>query len=90
MDWLHRLFSSDGFMPHGHCYLWRPEVLWLHVLSDGLIFLAYVTIPITLVYFIRKRKDLPFDWMFFCFGVFIVACGTTHAMEIWTLWTPVY
>ena len=37
-----------------------------------------------------KRKDLQFDWMFVCFAVFIVACGATHLMEIWTIWEPVY
>ena len=89
-DWLKTLFSADGFMPHGHCYLWRPGVVWLHVVSDALITLAYATIPFTLVYFVRKRRDLPFHWMFVCFGIFIIACGATHAMEIWTLWTPTY
>jgi len=39
------LFSADGFMPHGHCYLWRPGVLWLHIVSDALITLAYFSIP---------------------------------------------
>ncbi len=85
-----RLFSSDGFMPHGHCYLWNPGLVWLHVVSDALIALAYTSIPFTLVYFVRRRRDIPFNWMFLCFGLFIVACGATHVMEIWTLWTPVY
>ena len=70
-------------MPHGHCYLWRPGVVWLHVTSDALITLAYYSIPITLFYFVRKRKDLEFHWMFVCFAVFILACGSTHLMEIW-------
>jgi len=90
MSYIAHLFSTQGFMPHGHCYLWRPEIVWLHVISDSLIFLAYVSIPATLVYFVRRRKDLPFDWMFLCFGVFIVSCGLTHAMEVWTLWNPSY
>jgi two-component system sensor histidine kinase/response regulator len=90
MNFLHHLFSTDGFMPHGHCYLWDPWVVWLHVISDSLIALAYFTIPLTLVYIARKRKDMPFDWMFACFGIFILACGTTHVFEVWTLWTPVY
>jgi PAS domain S-box-containing protein len=90
MDWLNTVFSADGFMPHGHCYLWRPGVVWLHLVSDALIALSYATIPFTLVYFARKRRDLPFHWMFVCFGVFIIACGATHVLEIWTLWTPVY
>src|SRR5579859_873366 len=84
------LFSSDGFMPHGHCYLWRPGVLWLHIVSDAAIALAYYSIPITLLWFIRQRRDIPFNWMFLCFAVFIIACGTTHLMEIWVIWHPTY
>jgi signal transduction histidine kinase len=83
-------FSSEPFLPHGHCYLWDAGLLWFHIISDGLIALAYSTIPFTLVYFIRKRRDLPFNWMFFCFAVFIIACGATHVMEILVIWHPVY
>jgi len=90
MNWIHEFFSSGSFMPHGHCYLWLPGVLWLHVISDSLITLAYFSIPFTLVYFVRKRRDLEFHWMFICFAVFIVACGTTHLMEIWVIWHPTY
>jgi hypothetical protein len=90
LDFLQNLFSSGGLMPHGHCYLWNPRLVWLHVISDGLIALAYTSIPFTLVYLARKRRDIPFNWMFFCFGMFIIACGATHVMEIWTLWTPTY
>ncbi len=90
METLQRLLSTDGFMPHGHCYLWQPALVTLHLLSDGLIALAYTSIPFTLVYFVRKRRDVPFNWIFVCFGVFIIACGATHYMEIWTLWTPAY
>ena len=84
------IFSSSGFMPHGMCYLWQPGILTLHVTADALITLAYFSIPFTLLYFVRKRTDLQFNWMFVCFAVFIVACGTTHLMEIWTIWQPVY
>ncbi len=90
MDFLHALFSADGFMPHGHCYLWDPGLMRLHLISDFLIAAAYFTIPFTLIDFVRKRRDLPFNWMFVCFGIFIVACGMTHVMEIITLWKPYY
>jgi PAS domain S-box-containing protein len=90
IDLLRRFFSTDGFMPHGMCYEWDPGVIWLNVVSDGLIALAYYSIPLTLVYFVRKRKDLQFSWIFICFALFIVACGTTHFMEIWNIWHPVY
>lgn len=90
IELIEKLFSSDTFIPHGHCYLWQPELVWLHILSDSLIVLAYYSIPLTLVYFVQKRKDLPFDWIFLLFSAFIVSCGTTHLMEIWTLWHPTY
>ena len=90
MNLFTKLFSSDGFMPHGHCFLWNPSLVRLHVISDSLIALAYLTIPVTLIYIARKRKDIPFDWMLACFSVFILACGATHALEVWTLWTPTY
>jgi PAS domain S-box-containing protein len=83
-------FSTDGFMPHGMCYLWRPAILAVHVGSDSLIALAYFTIPFTLVYFSRKRAELRFMWIFLSFAIFIVACGASHVMEIWTIWFPMY
>ena len=88
---MNHLFDISRFMPHGHCYQWDPGILWTSVISDALIFAAYVSIPITLVFGImRRRKDLPFNWMFVCFGVFIIACGVTHLMEIITVWKPFY
>ena len=84
------LFADPDFMPHGMCYLWRPGILSLHVISDALITLAYFSIPFTLLYFVHTRRDLQFNWMFVCFAVFIVACGTTHLLEIWVIWYPAY
>lgn len=89
MDMGREMFSSY-FIPHGHCYLWKPGLVSLHVLSDGLITLAYFLIPIELIYIVKKRQDIPFDWLFMLFGSFIVCCGITHIMEIWTLWHPDY
>lgn len=84
------LFGGDDFMPHGMCYLWHPGVLGLHVVSDVLITAAYFSIPFTLAHFLRRRKDLEFNWMIGCFAMFIVACGTTHLLNIVTVWQPIY
>src|SRR5437016_628934 len=89
MEFLKQLLSRD-FTPHGFCYLWDPKIVWLHVISDGLITLSYYCIPIVLVYFIRKNRDLPFNRIFWMFGTFILACGTTHLMEIWNVWHGSY
>lgn len=90
MDFFQHLLAASEFIPHGHCYLWKPELVWLHVVSDTLIAIAYYSIPLTLLYFVAKRHDLPFHRIFLLFGAFIVACGTTHLMEVWTLWHPTY
>lgn len=90
MNFLREVFSSGAFMPHGHCYLWMPELVWLHVISDALIGIAYYSIPLILAYFVRKRTDLPFKGIFVLFSLFILFCGTTHFMSIWTLWHPTY
>jgi len=78
--------GSSDFMPHGYCYLWDPQILWLNVISDGLITLSYYTIPVILIYFINKNRNIPFNRIFWMFGTFILACGTTHLMEIWNVW----
>lgn len=89
VEFFRRLLSHD-FMPHGHCYFWRPEILWLHVISDLLIMAAYYSIPVMLIYFILKKRDVPFHWMFLMFGAFIFLCGTTHLMDVWTTWSAAY
>ena len=91
LSWLNDLLADTSrFMPHGYCYLWRPVILWLHAISDAIIALAYFSIPFALFYFVRKRIDLNYRWVFVLFGAFILLCGTTHLMSIWTIWHPSY
>ncbi|MFA5825809.1 MAG: PAS domain S-box protein [Gallionellaceae bacterium] len=83
-------FSTEGFMPHGHCYLWTPGLLWTFVIAEAVIVLAYFSIPFGLLYFVRKRTDLSFNWMFKLFSAFIFACGINHLLDIWTIWHADY
>lgn len=83
-------FYSGNFIPHGHCYLWKPELLGLNIISDSVIALAYYSIPIMLINLVYKRPDLPFNRVFLLFGAFIMSCGTGHLMAVWTLWYPDY
>lgn len=89
LEYFQNLFEND-FMPHGHCYYWQPDVLWTNVISDFFIGLAYYSIPVTLLYFIRKRQDISYGWMFVMFAIFIIACGTTHLVDVVTVWNPIY
>src|SRR3979490_3429162 len=89
-SYLSWLFSPQDYMPHGMCFLWQPELIALHVASDSAIALAYYSIPIALSYFVLKRTDLAFPGIFVLTSLFILACGTTHVMGVWTLWFPDY
>jgi len=89
LEFLQKILQAD-FLPHGTCYLWQPGVLWLNVISDLTISLAYYAIPVLLVWFLRKRNDLQFSWILLAFAAFILACGTTHLMAVWTVWHATY
>jgi len=66
--------------------MWKPDILWMHVVSDIVIALAYYSIPIALFYFVRKRHDLKYKSLFILFAAFILLCGTTHIMGVWSVW----
>jgi diguanylate cyclase (GGDEF)-like protein len=86
---LNKLFDGS-FMPHGHCLLWRWDLLFLHVTGDLLTFTAYFIIPLVLIYLVRKREDLKFDRIFLLFAAFIAFCGITHFMGLINIWHGYY
>jgi PAS domain S-box-containing protein len=90
LSFFRNVFSAD-FMPHGHCYWWKPDILWLHAISDFTIGVSYFAIAAMLFYLVkRKSRSLPFQGIFNLFGAFILCCGATHFLSIVTLWIPVY
>jgi signal transduction histidine kinase len=89
--WLGNLVQTDHFMPHATCYLRDPAIMLLHVASDTLIGVSYMTISVALMYLVQsKGREMQFQRLFLAFGLFIVTCGLTHFMEVWTVWQPVY
>ncbi|CAN5444051.1 hypothetical protein BH11MYX1_BH11MYX1_42220 [soil metagenome] len=89
MDFLHALIDPE-FMPHGHCYFWRPEMVWLQVVSNLVIGVSYTSISLTLFWLTRRIRGVPFHRAYLAFGAFIVLCGFTHFMDIVTVWRGVY
>ncbi|KAB7646173.1 sensor histidine kinase [Polymorphobacter fuscus] len=88
--YLQKLLGSTGLAPHGYCLLWDPVLIWTHVLADAVIGLSYFSIPVALAVFLTRRPDMRFRWIAWLFVAFILACGATHFMAIWTLWNPDY
>lgn len=90
-DFFARNLFNTSLEPHGYCLLWDPGLIYLHLSSDLLIGFSYVVISTGLVFLVYKtRKLIPFQWMFLAFGTFILACGFTHFIEVYTLWSSVY
>jgi len=86
-DWL---INPVGLTPHGFCLLWAPGLIWLHAISDTVIGVAYFSIPLALAYFAHRRADLQYRWVILLFVCFILACGMTHFLAVYTLWVAAY
>jgi signal transduction histidine kinase/DNA-binding response OmpR family regulator len=85
-----RLFDTSDYPPRWRCGTWSSGNAWLHISSDLMIWFAYLAIPLLLIYFVSRRKDVPFHGVFLLFGAFIVSCGTTHLLEAVIFWWPAY
>jgi PAS domain S-box-containing protein len=79
------------FMPHGYCYLWNSNLIGLTVITDSLVAIAYYSIPVAHFLLASKKKEtIPFRPLFMLFGLFILFCGGGHAIDILSIWKPVY
>ncbi|MCH9614932.1 MAG: hypothetical protein SP1CHLAM54_00060 [Chlamydiia bacterium] len=84
------LFFTGNWPPRWRCGTWSDALGYVHITSELMIFAAYMAIPLLLVYFLRKRKDVPFSGIFWLFAAFIIACGFTHLTEAIIFYYPVY
>lgn len=88
-DFWGRLFDPHGFVPHPSCGEWTRGLVWLHVGSDLGIWLAYLSIPLVLFYFVRRRA-VPFSSLFLLAALFVVASGFTHGVDALAFYHPIY
>ena len=82
---------SSDLLPLMYRYLGDSRLAWMHVFSDAVIGISYFVISGTLAHLIyRGRREIPFLWILVSFGLFIVAGGGTHLMDVMTVWHPYY
>ena len=87
------MFSNVSLMPHAVCWAAAPRLVWTMVVTNAITFLSYVTICLTLLLLARgTRRVIARDWAYFVvgFALFIVACGSTHLLEVITTWKPIF
>jgi signal transduction histidine kinase len=87
-DLLSQWFANGGFLPHARNGLWTPQLLFTHLFADVATGIAYYSIPLALMYFVRRRSDLDFRRVFVLLSIFMFASGTTHFVSIWAIWHP--
>jgi Cu+-exporting ATPase len=63
-----------------------PTLMMVMAMANASIAVSYFSIPVFLLVFARRRKDLPFSWILVTFGAFILACGSTHVFHMLALW----
>lgn len=90
LEFFTRLFDPTGFTPRRHCGNWSDELAWLHIGSDLFIWLAYISIPLMLIWFSRRWTVMPLRWLGLFFAGFILSCGFTHFIEAMIFFYPVY
>jgi len=84
---------SPSLMPHAVCWSADPKLIWTMVVTNLITFLSYLTIALTLLLLVRRtRRIIVHDWAYFVvgFALFILACGTTHLLEVVTTWKPLF
>ncbi len=82
-------FSSKRFFSFGPGYVSNPELLWINVASDAVIGLSCYSISTLLLYFVYRRGNVRFHWMYVMFALLIFACGTSHLAMLAAIWTPI-
>lgn len=85
--------SMPYLVPHAVCWAAAPHLIWTMVVTNFITFLSYLTICITLLYMARKTgHSIAGEWRTFLvgFALFIVACGSTHLLEVITTWSPIF
>ena len=89
-DFLEGLLDTTGFTPLRESGGWSQDLILVHNVSDFSIWVACIAIPGVLVFFVRRRRDMPFPHMFWILGGFILSSGFVHFLEVHTFYTPVY
>ncbi len=82
---LNSLLTSQGII-NADDFLGQIPLIWMRVISDSLIAIAYYLITWLLIYLLRSKQDLPSKKIIIVFATFVLACGTTHVFDIWNSW----
>lgn len=83
---------SLNFLPHGHCFAGDRVSLFLNIIGNIAIFLAYMLIPLGLFFILKKQKAAldKHKTIILLFITFIFSCGISHLFDVIVVWYPYY
>ncbi|MGD1808225.1 ATP-binding protein [Dapis sp. BLCC M126] len=84
---LSQLFLLN-FISQGNNHLWPPQPIWLYLLSNLFIAIAYFSIPAILIYFVQKRKSVILSGVFGLLCTVMILSAIGHLMVILSIWYP--
>ncbi|MFM6924167.1 MAG: PAS domain-containing protein, partial [Ferruginibacter sp.] len=90
LDFFSKLLDVRDWPPRWHCGKWTEFHGWLYIISDLLIWTAYFAIPLVIIRYVSRKKNIQFTRLYFLFAAFILACGATHFLDAVAFWIPVY
>lgn len=90
LDFFKKLFDMSDWPPRWHCGKWTDFHGWLYIISDLAIWSAYFAMPIVIIRYVSRKKNIAFTRLYFLFAAFILACGATHFLDAVAFWLPAY
>jgi PAS domain S-box-containing protein len=60
----------------------------LNILTNLLIWLAYLAIPLIIILFVKNRPELRFSRLYYFFASFILVCGGVFFLDALRSWSP--
>jgi hypothetical protein len=79
------------YLPHGHCFYWRPEILWPFVAANLAIAAAYVIgFPWAFLPWLRRNGESMPTPAAVLLATFVLFCGLGHVASTVNIWLAGY
>ncbi|MFT5525809.1 MAG: hypothetical protein ACI9HK_003779, partial [Pirellulaceae bacterium] len=89
-EFFRRLFDSTGYPTRWEIISNDPLLGWMQIFSEIAIWIALVTLPIFIVYYIYRQRGGYAPRPLWLFVGWLAMCSVVFLLEAMTFWWPVY
>ena len=86
-------FHTADFPPRWLCGpAWHAEPMWgwMHIVPDLINAAVYLAVPITVLFFLRKRPDVEYRTLYLWFSAVFGLCAAVHLIDAVIFYWPLY